>query len=50
LGKTKDPGETSACQKERRAHARWPKKAFSANEGSLGGTKESRRDQNSSST
>jgi hypothetical protein len=43
LGKDARHGRSSSCREKRSAHTGRPKEAFSANEGSLGGKKESRR-------
>ena len=46
MGKDAKHGSSSACQKKGSTNARWAKEAFAAYESSLGGKKESRRNQN----
>src|SRR5436309_7090470 len=43
MGKETRHGRSSYCQQKRSAHTGWPKEAFPANESSLGGKTESRR-------
>jgi hypothetical protein len=43
LGENEEAGRSSSCQEKGSTHARRPKEAFAANEGALGGKKESWR-------